>query len=184
MYKITKADLIGKISDFPIDVVEKMIERQVEQGEKADVKVFQHSRTANASGGGFSWKDSIEGWEFWAEVIMKQNFDVFFAKYPMRSHLVYILQDGTKKGMDVIDTLINRGGINRWSHDGNELDALYYIEPNSNIIRWVEKFDVFMRPLLETFYTEIDVEPQIKEYSLQEIADKLGINVELLRIKK
>lgn len=79
---ITQKDLIGDIKDFPIEVVEKMIERQVEQGNKADVRVFQKTCLASRSEGGFSWYDTIEGWEFWNEVILDKNFDLFFAKYP------------------------------------------------------------------------------------------------------
>lgn len=63
-YKITKADLIGKILNFPIEVVEKMLARQAEQVGKADVKLFQHSRSANASAGGFSWGETKEGYDF------------------------------------------------------------------------------------------------------------------------
>ena len=41
MYKVKQSDLIGDIKGFPIEVVQKMVERQVEQGNKADVTVFQ-----------------------------------------------------------------------------------------------------------------------------------------------
>ena len=35
-YKVKKEDLIGEIKDFPIEVVQKMVDYQVEQGNKAD----------------------------------------------------------------------------------------------------------------------------------------------------
>lgn len=80
--KITQKDLIGEIKDFPIEVVQKMIERQVEQGNKADVTVFQRYATSDFIDGGFVWDDTTEGEGFWTEVISHKNFDVFFAKYP------------------------------------------------------------------------------------------------------
>ena len=40
-YKVTKKDLIGDIADFPIEVVQKMIERQIEQNGAADITEFQ-----------------------------------------------------------------------------------------------------------------------------------------------
>ena len=49
--KITEKDLIGDIAGFPIEVVRKMVEEQVRQGNKADVKVFQErQKTATTFG--------------------------------------------------------------------------------------------------------------------------------------
>jgi len=36
MYKVKQSDLIGDIKGFPIEVVQKMIERQVEQGNEGN----------------------------------------------------------------------------------------------------------------------------------------------------
>ena len=54
--KITTADLIGKIENFPIEVVEKMVEEQVRQGNKADVTIFQRNLLAS----GFSRRFRME----------------------------------------------------------------------------------------------------------------------------
>ena len=182
-YKITKADLIGEIADFPIEVVEKMIERQVERGNVADVSVFQRCVAADASQDGFRWSETKEAANFWYEIIHNKKFDVFFAKYPMKSHYVYICQDGTKKGSDIIKTLEKRGGNNSRILCGNGIDLCYYIHPTTMEIIYRTDNDEVV-PWLKTFYTEIDVEPSIKEYTMQEIADKLGIDVANLSIKK
>lgn len=183
-YKITQANLVGEIKGFPIEVVEKMIERQVEQGFEANVKVFQRKKTTGAGLKGFSWNESREGQDFWHDVIMKRKFDIFFAKYPERSnHYVYIKQDGTKKGSDVIKTLVRRGGKDDGSVCGHGYEAHYYIHPTTKLIKCAAEGNDIL-PWLKTFYTEIEVEPSIKEYTMQEIADKLGIDVSNLRIKK
>lgn len=38
---ITQKDLIRQLTGFPIEIVEKMLERQKEQGNKENVEVFQ-----------------------------------------------------------------------------------------------------------------------------------------------
>lgn len=80
-YKVKPEDLIGDLKGFPIEVVKKMIERQVEQGNPADVGVFQKDST-RGDGGGFYWIDTIEDDDFWCAVIMDKDFSVFFERYP------------------------------------------------------------------------------------------------------
>lgn len=77
VYQVKQSDLTGRISGFPIEVVQKMVERQVEQKGKADIKSFQESRYD-----GFAWDLTIEGGSFWSDVIIGENFNSFFSKYP------------------------------------------------------------------------------------------------------
>ena len=74
----------GEIADFPIEVVEKMLEMQVEQGNKRDVRNFEYYKAACASGYGFNWRDTIEQYSFWHEVINNKNFNLFFERYPKK----------------------------------------------------------------------------------------------------
>jgi len=39
--RVEKSDLIGDIEGFPIEVVQKMVDEQVAQGNSADASVFQ-----------------------------------------------------------------------------------------------------------------------------------------------
>ena len=181
-YKVTKKDLVGKIEGFPIEVVQKMLERQVEQGNKEDVKVFQSNPVASKRWKGFDWEKTIEGGIFWHIIIVLRKFDLFFAIYP-KNHYVYIRQDGTKKCSNVINTLISKGSINKDILWGNSSKTCYYIDPITKEIKCTA-YDSNVEHFLKTFYTEIDVESSVKEYTMQEIADKLGINVNELRIKK
>ena len=80
--KVTEKDLTGDIAGFPIEVVRKMVEEQVRQGNKADVSIFQKKNYADKENGGFKWKDTKEGFDFWDMVIIYNVFDEFFEKYP------------------------------------------------------------------------------------------------------
>ena len=79
---VEQSDLIGEIKYFPIEVVQRMVDEQVRQGNEADVKVFHRCRKAPALGGGFVWALTDDGFYFWDEVICRENFDLFFSKYP------------------------------------------------------------------------------------------------------
>lgn len=79
-----KSNYIPKksIKNFPIEVVNYMIEQQVRQGNKADVTVFERDYRADRKNGGFDWMRTDEGFDWWDEVIDDKNFEVFFAKFP------------------------------------------------------------------------------------------------------
>lgn len=79
-YKVTEADCIGDLQGFPVEVVQKMLERQAEYCGKTDVSAFQSYR--NIRVGGFDWADTAEGCEFWDDVIRGKRWDLFFAMYP------------------------------------------------------------------------------------------------------
>ena len=79
---VEQSDLIGEIKDFPIEVVQEMVNEQVRQGNNADVAVFQNSATMNCRYGGFTWERAVRGEEFWYEVISNRKFKLFFQKYP------------------------------------------------------------------------------------------------------
>ena len=77
MYKVKQEDLVGGIKDFPIEVVQKMVEEQVKQSDDADVTAFQESPYS-----GFSWLKTKDGVDFWNAIIENKNFNLFFEKYP------------------------------------------------------------------------------------------------------
>lgn len=69
----------GQITNFPDEVIELMLQRQVEQGNPEDVSVFEKSRIDTEKG--FDWGKTMEGYYFWYIVIVNENFDLFFEKY-------------------------------------------------------------------------------------------------------
>ena len=73
----------GELYDVPKEVVDKMLERQVEQGNPESIAVFEKEIIADKDGGGFDWSDTKEDHDFWEAVLMENNFDLFFTVYPM-----------------------------------------------------------------------------------------------------
>jgi hypothetical protein len=111
---------------------------------------------------------------------------LFFKKYPKKANLVYIIGD-SEIGMDIIKTLEKYGGKNTYGFIGDVDGVLYYIEPNNNTIRIcdIDKDNILYRVLLTT-YTAIEPEKSVLELevTMEEIAEKFGVDVNNLRIKK
>lgn len=180
--KITKADLIGDIKNFPIEVVEKMMEEQVRQGNRADISVFQKNRMADIYDRGFNWNETTDGPLFWHGVVSNGEFDLFFEKYPkIADSKVYIIGD-SEVGMDIITTLEARGGINKNGYRGNNNNAIYYIDPVTNIIHLCE-VDSTTYNVVTTMFTCIEAEIQKVVVSLKEIAKMLNVDVNRIVIE-
>lgn len=184
-FKVEQSDLVGNIKDFPIEVVEKMIEEQVKQGNCPNVEVFQKDAGADATDDGFTWNKTDDGDDFWMDVI-EGSFDLFFKKYPKknRPNLVYIIGD-SEIGMDIIKTLEKYGGINEHNLEGNRDDCVYYIEPNNNFIEVCDfENNLSLWDVLMATYTPIKAEDIVLELTMEQIAEKFGVDVNNIRIKK
>lgn len=184
IFKVEKSDLVGGIENYPIEVVEKMIEEQVRQGNEPDVEVFQRFFAADVECGGFNWEDAEDGYRFWQQILEADNVDVFFKKYPKKTNLVCIVGD-SEIGMDIINTLEKYGGINEHNYTGDSDDVVYYIEPTNKFIEVcdLDKDRKLYEVLLAT-YTPIVAEESVLEVTMEEIAEKFGVDVNSLRIKK
>ena len=185
-FKVEQSDLVGDIKDFPIEVVEKMIEEQVKQGNYPNIEVFQNSTSADAEDGGFTWSQTDDGDGFWIEVLDGGNFDLFFEKYPKeyKPNLFYIIGD-SEIGMDIIKTLEKYGGINEHNFEGNRDDCVYYIEPNNNFIEICDfENNLSLWDVLMATYTPIKAENIVLELTMEQIAEKFGVDVNNIRIKK
>ena len=75
-------DLKGEICEYPIEIVRRMCQLQVEQGNPSLVSIFQVKKDASFKEGGFSWTKSPEGCNFWASIINHSNWGTFFKEYP------------------------------------------------------------------------------------------------------
>lgn len=177
---------MGELSEFPLAIVQKMIDRQVMQGNSANVEVFQADTTATRMDGGFEWEDSPEGWDFWDKVITCMEFNVFFERYP-ESNRVYIVAD-SEIGIDIIKTLEKYGGINTNDYSGNDDGAIYYIEPHTNIIQICDTCcnheNKLLYEVLMATYTHVCPMAFTLEVTMAEIAEKFGVDVKNLRIKE
>ena len=76
----------GQLEGFPREIVERMLECQVEQGNPRDVSIFERTPNADQSSKGFNWRDTIEGDHWWSKIIDYKNFDTFFKKYPKTTY--------------------------------------------------------------------------------------------------
>jgi len=153
MYKVKKSDLKGQIKNFPIEVVQKMVEKQVHQGHKADVKVFQVK--SDSCWDGFEWARTIEGDSFWRNVIYQADFPLFFEKYPKKKEKkepkgINLLnefeeslkKDDLKKSIDILEKIIPDAlehpleyGINTGKGvDYSKLDILPFMATSSGTI--------------------------------------------------
>ena len=193
MYKVTKEDLVGEITGFPIEVVQKMVERQVEQSGKPNVSVFQKSIFS-----GFLWKDTIEGNNFWDNVICDERFDLFFEKYPkeeitdneeLDTHVYY--RGVWNRGDEIISELEKLGGKNDYGiYNGKDNKEYYFINPKDHLIRHISaepkyRSEYLPLDLIKSFYTEKflpEVKPDVKsetieidgkKYNKKEVLDRM-----------
>lgn len=184
IYKVKQTDLIGAIEDFPIEIVQKMVEEQVKQGNEPDVTLFQNDATCDFFNGGFTWEETNDGEEFWDDVIVYGNYDLFFERYPKKPNLVYIVGD-SEVGIDIIKTLEKYGGINEHNFRGDSDGCVYYIEPNNNFIEVCDfEKEIKLWEVLMATYQPIDAEEFIVEITMEDVAKKFGVDVNKLRIKK
>lgn len=95
-YIVKPEDLKGEIADFPIEVVQRMVDCQVEQGNKADVSVSQNNKTASCYDGGFDFKVTFEGLNFWEYIVRFGKFNFFFERYPKQSSLYTAIAEAVK----------------------------------------------------------------------------------------
>lgn len=82
-----------------------------------------------------------------------------------------------------MNTLVEYGGEKDDVLGGESEDTIYYINPITKNIE-VDNDGAFLEMLKSLGYTEIKLKPEVIEMTMEEIADKLGIDVTLLRIKK
>lgn len=69
--------------ELPVEIQEKMLERQSDQTGKRDDAVFRQIGTnAQSLKGGFDWEPTPEGWFFWDQIIEFGKYSYFYARYP------------------------------------------------------------------------------------------------------
>ena len=179
-YIVKESDLINEIENLPIGLVQLMVDYQFIQGNTPDVEVFQNYRTADKYSGGFNWDSAIEGLDWWKEMFDDDDFHNFYQKYGHNKY--YIYQDGTIRGEDVISTLESYGADDVIGLEGTGEGYIYYITPEMTI-SYCEKDTAEYRLVMLAGYQEAKIEQKIVEYTLEEIAEKLGIDVKYIRIK-
>lgn len=78
-------------SEFPKEIRELILKRQVEAGNPPDITLFDKRRDICISNGGFTWSKTEEGAIFWCDVLLETNFERFYEKYPQsKEHTIEI----------------------------------------------------------------------------------------------
>jgi hypothetical protein len=71
-----------QFKNLPVEIQQRMLDEQERQGNPRNAEIFEKNTAACLRRGGFSWKDSVDGYDFWAEIIQDANFVDFYKKYP------------------------------------------------------------------------------------------------------
>jgi hypothetical protein len=67
------------LKDIPLEIIAKMLERQEERGYGRDLESLQKSRVSSE---GFIWQNTVEGYDFWNNILIHEEYYLFFQKYP------------------------------------------------------------------------------------------------------
>lgn len=74
-----------KFSEFPLEIKLKVKQKVEAQGNVYLEANFDTNITRDRNDDGFTWHRTEEGAEFWMRVLLDENFEVFFEKYPKNS---------------------------------------------------------------------------------------------------
>lgn len=180
-YIVKETDLIGSISNYPIEIVQQMVEHAEEQGntgEKA-IKAFQVSHTSSYYNGGFDW-DKTKHEDFWFELKNAANFmfkeqllEKFYREYPKVKVPSYTFP----RIMEVSDF-----------EDFCDLNRRVVIaKHNGMFIAWRDATnfeDAESKVSTKPWRYAREIDDSIIELTIEEIAEKLNIDSSKLRIKK
>ena len=80
-----------------------MVDEQVRQGNPADPSVFARASNANGYDGGFSWIESVLGYDFWVDIIWGKKFHLILIRQNSDERVEphAIIQHMLDNGMDV-----------------------------------------------------------------------------------
>lgn len=164
MSKYNVKSVVGTI--IPDWIVEKMLDEQVRQGNKRDVSVFEKNPSVIFNEGGFNWCDSLDGGSYWYYIICEGEFPEEQKNYP---RVMMVSDDGNNWVKRVLQ------------FEKKIKDEIFYFA-------WVEADEDSLKKnhiVTWNFAKEVEQEkPKQIELTLDEIANKFGVSVENLKIKK
>lgn len=150
IYIVKHSDLIGEISNFPIEVVQKMVERQYEQKGFCDVSVFQIDKINGSRG--FCWCRTIEGGYFWGSVI-NGEWNTFFDRYPTLHHkCTFTVVNGYGSYEADVLKMQKYSKVKRKFAYKNKLGDIYYIDVDrhgDNIVRFALANSTLAKEVME-----------------------------------
>lgn len=89
-YIVEEKDLIGEIKDYPKELVQKMIDEQIRQGNEPNIETFQmFGLMENASHDQFSWQKSKYGTLYWDFVKTVKSEPLGYRDYSTTIHVYF-----------------------------------------------------------------------------------------------
>lgn len=123
----------GDLTNFPKEIIAKLLEHQKNQTGKVDISVFEKNRMADLSGGGIFWANTPEGINFWNDILLNECFSTYFQRYP---------QDTFRRG----EKVLYNGYINTFVSYVEGSRKPYILTKSENL---KEPFDTFCCALIE-----------------------------------
>lgn len=76
--------------ELPIEIQHKILDYQEKQGNPRNPNVFRHDIETGSTDGGFTWRDTEEGFSFWFNIFNMGEYDEFYELYPEKDILAKI----------------------------------------------------------------------------------------------
>ena len=148
------------IKRMPLEIIFKMIERQVEQENLADTSKLNNNKT----GGGFDWERTLEGFNFWDRINFG-DYNEFYKKYPKNIYpkIMRVSFKPIKNGNTGVQRVVfmeKEGYYYAWEDAETFEDAEKIIK----IVTWNCAKDIEETPIKEITLTEDEIQEAIKEY--------------------
>lgn len=85
--------------ELPKEIQEKMLYYQEKQIGKENESVFIAQLSAGKPEGGFTWEKTVEGHDFWKNILIHGNFKSFYEMYPKKTYpKVMLVRDSERDG--------------------------------------------------------------------------------------
>lgn len=68
--------------ELPIEIQYKILDYQEKQGNPRNPNIFRDDIEAGSTDGGFTWRDTEEGHDFWNKILNGGKFKEFYDLYP------------------------------------------------------------------------------------------------------
>ena len=125
-YIVKREDIRGEIAGYPIEIIQAAVDRGVGQGR--DARQVIRSLQLSTSGG-FSWSETPEGHKFWARIMSRHKFNIFFQRYPREFSdgvHYFVIDTGGRYWADVAKALLGRR--QRFAFHGHGGDLFYIVK--------------------------------------------------------
>lgn len=151
---------------YPKEIVDRLLECQKEQGNVKKLSVLLKNPSSEINDGGFNWRNTKEGADFWEKILLEKDFKVFYQKYPKYPRVMEVchFKDFSESYVRVVFAE-KMGRYIAW-HNAETLE-----EAKQSITTYAWSY-------------AREVPPKTVKLTMKEIAAKFGIPVESLKIKK